>query len=242
MAERNIDVFSADAERLGGYAYTQERWSAKAANGRCSKELHAMLRDHFRGPLFITDIGCGDGTYTREFVEALHPISIRGVDPAAGAIVAAQRNNSDPSISYRLGSIYTVENAFRDSEAVSVAVLRGVLHHLDQPLLAIKRLVEEFDHVVALEPNGYNLGLKLIEKLSPYHRAHDEKSYWPPTLNRWFRECGFTVVDQRFFCFVPFFCPTVAARVMKLIEPAVEAIPGVRCLAGATNLILYRKS
>ena len=95
--------------------------------------------------------------------------------------------------------------------------------------------------MIIVEPNGYNPVLKVIEKVSPYHRAHDEKSYWPPTLNAWFRRNGFSVVKQKFFGVVPFFCPTPIAKSLKAIEPPIEALPITRHLACGTNLVLYRK-
>ncbi len=83
--------------------------------------------------------------------------------------------------------------------------------------------------------------MKLIEKTSTYHKEHDEKSYWPPKLNGWFQQEGFSVVAQKYFCLVPYFCPTGPAKMLAFAEPVVEAIPGVRQLLCGTNLVLYRK-
>jgi len=102
-------------------------------------------------------------------------------------------------------------------------------------------LGRQFPAVLALEPNGYNPVMKVIEKVSIYHREHDEKSYWPPTLNNWFERNGYSVVSQRFFGIVPYFCSTPLARSLKFAEPMFEMAPIVRHLACGTNLILYKK-
>jgi SAM-dependent methyltransferase len=245
--ERNISAFDADTRRYGGYAYTSiERWSARVATARQSDELHRMLLSHFPAEaLHVTDIGCGDGTFTVEIARVVGPASIHGIDPASAAVDAARRRPVPAEIARRLsfevGNIYEIKNRNRDFNVPSVAVVRGVLHHLDNPRAAIARLADEFRSVIALEPNGYNPVMKAIEKLSSYHREHDEKSYWPPSLNHWFRESGFSVVEQRFFCLVPYFCPTAAAQLLKKAEPLVESIPVIRHIACGTNLVLYKR-
>jgi len=84
--------------------------------------------------------------------------------------------------------------------------------------------------------------LKVIEKVSTYHRQHDEKSYWPPALNRWFEASGFSVQSQLSFGLVPYFCPTPVAKCLKLAEPVVETLPGIKLRSCGTNLMLYRKA
>jgi hypothetical protein len=119
------------------------------------------------------------------------------------------------AVSFDVGNIYDIENCHRNQSGPSVAVIRGVLHHLDNPRAAIARLAGEFDSVIALEPNGFNPMMKAIERFSAYHRAHDEKSYWPPALNQWFTDRQYVVIEQKYFCLVPYFCPTPAAKVFE---------------------------
>jgi SAM-dependent methyltransferase len=241
MPERNIEAFNRDTVSHGGYVYTSvDRWASRVATGKQTDELIRMLQEHFPRSIRIADIGCGDGTFTLEMVERFNPAFIRGIDPAAEAVDVARRRipaGKSKNVSFELGNIYDVGG--NDGE---VAVVRGVLHHLDNPKAAIAQLACQFSSVIALEPNGYNPAMKMIERLSSYHRRHDEKSYWPPRLNQWFREHGFSVVSQRFFCLVPYFCPTVIAKALKAVEPLVEALPVARKFACGTNLILYKKS
>jgi len=240
ILERNIAAFDADTALHGGYIYTAiDRWSSRYATGRQTDELLRMLSENFSRSVRLVDIGCGDGTFTLEIAERFRPSMVRGVDPAANAVAAARARIPERlsgNISFEMGDIYSVE-----AQGESLAIVRGVLHHLDRAQDAIAQLARQFKSVLVLEPNGYNPGLKVIEKMSAYHRRHDEKSYWPPALNRWFGQAGFSVVAQKFFCLVPYFCPTAAARILKYAEPAVEGLPVARHIACGTNLVLYRR-
>jgi 2-polyprenyl-3-methyl-5-hydroxy-6-metoxy-1,4-benzoquinol methylase len=183
-----------------------------------------MLTGNVDPEIGIVDIGCGDGTFTLDIAERFRPASIRGVDPAANAIAAAGRRipaRFTDLVSYEVGDIYSLK-----SRGEQLAIARGVLHHLDRPRDAIAQLAREFTFVLASEPNGYNPAMKVIEKASAYHRRHDEKSYWPPDLDRWFRHEGFSVVSRKFFCLVPYL---------------VERLPGVRQVCCGTNQVLYKK-
>jgi 2-polyprenyl-3-methyl-5-hydroxy-6-metoxy-1,4-benzoquinol methylase len=136
VMERNIEVFSADTATHGGYVYTAiDRWSSRHATGRQTEELVEMLAGNFPRSVHVVDIGCGDGTFTVEIAERFGPAAIRGVDPAGNAVDAARvriPSRLSGSVSFEVGNIYNVEN-----KGESVAVVRGVLHHLDRPRAAI---------------------------------------------------------------------------------------------------------
>ena len=74
---------------------------------------------------------------------------------------------------------------------------------------------------------------KLIEKVSPYDVAHEEKSFAPRSLDRWFEQAGGEVVEREFIGLVPMFSPDPLARVCKAVEPIVEALPGLRAIGCA---------
>jgi SAM-dependent methyltransferase len=238
--ERNIEAFNADAAAHGGYVYTAvDSWSSRCASEKQTEQLIQMLATNFPTSVRIVDIGCGDGAFTMEMVERFGPASIRGIDPAANAVEVAHARlttKSSASVSFEVGSIYDLE-----SKGETLAVARGVLHHLDRPQDAIIQLTRQFTSVLALEPNGYSPIMKIIEKASRYHREHDEKSYWPPTLTHWFEREGFKVVAQRFFGLVPYFCPTLPAKILSRVGSVIESVPVARELCCGTNLVLYRR-
>src|SRR3989344_308794 len=87
---------------------------------------------------------------------------------------------------------------------------------------AIKSIGQIASEILILEPNGYNPLLKIIEKISPYHRFHKEKSYTPKMIRGWLHKAGFTVYMQKYISIIPFFFPDTFTVILKPFEPFVE--------------------
>lgn len=242
--EENIDVFNNDAKKKAGYLYTSDDlYSARTATKKQTDEVVNMIRRYFPKALNVIDIGCGDGKHTIELFKILSPKSILGIDPAEDAIKIAKekiKNKRRAHISFLVGNLYEVNKLFKKGQ-FDLAIIRGVLHHLYNPDYAIRKISMVFPNVIIIEANGYNPILKIIEKVSPYHREHEEKSYWPPLLNSWFRQQGYEIITEEYYGIVPYFCPEPIARFLKLLEPFFENIPLLNKLYCACNYILYRK-
>lgn len=173
----------------------------------------------------VLDIGCGDGVYSIELLKA-GARDVVGVDAAENAIQCAQKNAEGlEGIRFQTADIYRLE---KPQERYDVAIARGILHHLYEADMAIEVISRVAEEIVILEPNGFNPVLKVLEKVSTYHVEHEEKSYAPTRLNRWFESCGGKVIDSQYIGLVPMFCPDYLARFLKKLEPIVEALPGVR--------------
>ena len=141
---------------------------------------------------------------------------------------------------FEVGTIHDVNKHYRKDQ-FDVILIRGVLHHLSEPEGAIEAVSLIGRSVVVLEPNGYNPILKVIEKVSPYRRRHEEKSYWPPLLKAWFTKRGYAVVEQTYFCVVPHFCPAPMARALSYMEPFFERVPYIHKLYCGVHLTLYKR-
>ncbi len=233
-ARYNNDVIS-----NGGYLYTGKQvYSACIATKKQTDEINALIKQFFPEPISILDMGCGDGTYTNEIFRVLKPKNITGFDIAEEAIKAARKKFK--RIRFEKGDAYTMSKKFRKNQ-FQLGVFRGVLHHMEYPQQAIQEVSKIINSVIILEPNGFNPILKLIEKFSPYHIAHGEKSYWPPDLDRWFGGAGYTVLAKKYFSIVPYFCPAWIAQILKSIEPYFENLPFVNRLYCGGILTLYQK-
>ena len=116
--------------------------------------------------------------------------------------------------------------------------MQSVLHHDDQPLHLMKEAFRIAPRIIIHEPNGNNPGLKIIEKTSKYHVEHNEKSYSTWRVRRWIKQAGGRVVYQKVAGLVPMFCPDWIARILKAVEPAMEAVPGLRLFGCAVYVMV----
>jgi ubiquinone/menaquinone biosynthesis C-methylase UbiE len=233
VSNREFQAFDLDVQINGAYQYTNGvRYSAATANSRISDlTIDAMDWSGLR----VLDVGCGDGEYTFELYRRGNPSEITGIDlsPAAVAAAAAKIANQAATFSVCSGSrLPFADNSF------DVVHMRGVLHHMENPMLAVAEAFRVAPRVFIIEPNGWNPGLKCIEVLSPYHREHNERSFRATQINGWIKAQNAGVVWKKWAGFVPFFCPAALAKCMKQIEPVLEALPVVRQLTCAVYVVV----
>lgn len=236
----NVKQFDTDVSETGSYAYTADRLSSQFANARISKAIADIYP--FKGKR-VLDVGCGDGAYTVEFA-ALGVASIHGVDPAGVAIEAAnaraKRQGVQDIVQFSAGNVYELDPLLSE-KTFDIIVLRGVLHHLPDPARAVSNLENFPGAVLILEPNGLNPVVKVLEKVSRYHIEHEERSFTPGTLRKWCKNAGFKISACRVINIVPFFCPDWMARTLRVFEPIVEKIPGLRAIGCGQTILLAKR-
>jgi ubiquinone/menaquinone biosynthesis C-methylase UbiE len=226
--DSNAQAFNDDVERNGSYAYTTGgRLSSQMANEHLTEATLSLV--DFRDQR-VLDIGCGDGAYTVELYDRGAPAFVQGIEPAEAAIEAARKKVGSRKIDFSVGSAYDLPY---ESDSFDTAHLRGVLHHMDRPADALREAFRVAKSIVVIEPNGYSPVLKLIERVSRYHREHGEKSYSPHQLRHWAKNLGGEVTADRFVGVVPFFAPDAIARLLKIVEPPLETTPILRAVGCA---------
>jgi SAM-dependent methyltransferase len=235
LVKHNVAVFDEDAAAFDGYRYSHDgSLSRRMSNSRTSKAIAQAAS--FAGKR-VLDVGCGDGRFTLELAPEGAALVI-GIDPTEHAIASAKKRASEAGLSdrvqFRVENVYELE---RSSDRYDIAVLRGVLHHVPDPGRAVLAVASVASELVILEPNGLNPVLKLIERLSPYHRQHEEQSFAPRTVDRWLAKAGKKPVDRRLINLVPLFCPDLLARLLKWAEPWVEATPVLRAIGCGQYLV-----
>lgn len=232
--KKNVDQFNQDILRQGGYRYTiNAPYSSKVANQRMTQAILERI------PLdagTLIDIGCGDGVYTQILKDSRPSLKITGVDAAPKAIELAREKY--PQIEFLL---WDVTSPFR-SRLFDVAVVRGLLHHTSFPDKVLENIANTARHIIIVEPNGNNPVLKIIEKVSPYHRAHEERSFSSGLLRRWCYLAGLNVVSLDFIGFVPMFFPAFFAQLILCLQPFLERIPVVKHFLSAQIVIVCQPS
>jgi 2-polyprenyl-3-methyl-5-hydroxy-6-metoxy-1,4-benzoquinol methylase len=232
----SYEVFDQDARERGSYSYTTDRLSSRTSNARINA---AMFGFNLLAGKSVIDIGCGDGTYTAELL-AGGADTVLGVEPGAEAVEVARRKNAPAGgrvPEFQVCNAYDLESLGRTFD---VAVVRGVIHHIPDPLRGIRQICKVARDILVIEPNGYNPVLKLIEKISPYHREHQELSYTRAKLAGWFAEAGATLQSHAYIGLVPFFCPDWMVRPLKAMEGLVESVPLVRTLMCGQVVMHFR--
>jgi SAM-dependent methyltransferase len=163
---------------------------------------------------------------------------LTGVDAAAAAVRVAREKRETRPIRFEVADVHKLpfpNNSF------DLALIQSMLHHDEDPAGIIREAFRVAPAILIHEPNGNNLGLKVIEKASRYHREHGEKSYRSRQIVRWVDEAGGEVQWRRFAGFVPMFCPDWLARAMKTLEPLLESVPGLRALGCAVFVLVARR-
>lgn len=238
--KKKINRFDQDVTSYGGYLYTIElsKKSSKLANKRLTEITKLMTRE-IRGKKVI-DIGCGDGTYTYELYRWGKPKIMVGIDISREAINLARKKfgRRKNGLVFKHCSCYEIPYAKGEFD---IAIVRGLLHHLDNPAGGLSKIVEITERVLVIEPNGYNPLLKLIEKISPYHRQHGEKSYFPRTMRTLIKNLNRKVIKETYVGLVPFFCPDWAAGLLKKSEPLLERTPILRNFFCGVYVILLAR-
>lgn len=235
------DIFNQDIDALGGYQYTTNDCATRLITEKQNKDIVNYLNKYFKKNISILDMGCGDGVFTSEIFRKFLPKKIVGFDLLQKPIDIAKKNTP---VKYRKKITFEVKNIYDFvylKQEFNVGLLRFILHHLDHPQNAINHISESLDKIIVLEPNGYNPVLKIIEKISPYHREHKEKSYFPFVINRWFAKNGFKLKEKKYITLVPCFSPEPVAKTLKFFEPLVEKLPFFNKIICGVYLAYYEK-
>lgn len=232
----NVEVFDRDAMSHGGYGYTTNApLSSQLATQRSTDLILQMANMHDRK---ILDMGCGDAFYTIRFWDSAKPRSIVAVDGAPGALKVAQTNKAERPIQLAVANAHALP--FPDN-SFDLVLVQSILHHDDDPQDMIREAFRLAPEIMIHEPNGLNLGLKVIEKVSKYHREHGEKSYTSWQLENWIKKAGGRVTAKKFAGFVPMFASDKVANITKKIEPVLEHTPVMSALGCAVVVIMGRR-
>ncbi|MEK6715211.1 MAG: class I SAM-dependent methyltransferase [Candidatus Omnitrophota bacterium] len=235
---KNQDINSAfdqDVERFGSYQYTKgTRYSTIIANERYTQMILSSV--DFTGKS-VVDIGSGDGTYTAHLAKRSNAASILGIEPAPKAVERARAvyGNIFSNLNFVCGY---PDILIKQKKRFDIAVYRGVIHHMASPRDELSKAFLLADTLIVLEPNGLNPLMKIVEKLSSYHKQHQERSFLHYSISRWITEGGGVIKKICFFGMVPYFCPYIIAIAGKFIEPFVESLPVLRSICCGQYLVV----
>lgn len=235
--DRSVQAFNRDAQQHGGYLYTETtRLSSRLATQRTTDVILGTGQIEGR---VVLDMACGDGFYTVRFWDQGRPRIMVALDAAEEAVVRARRRAGHTTVRFAVCDAH--QTPFKQGR-FDLVLLQSVLHHDNNPCDLIREAFRLAPNVLIHEPNGNNPGLKLIERTSRYHIEHGERSYRSGKLKEWVRDAGGRVIYQKFAGFVPMFCPPWVARITKLIEPLLEAVPIMNAVSCAVCVLVATRN
>ncbi|MBW7907887.1 MAG: methyltransferase domain-containing protein [Kiritimatiellae bacterium] len=186
------------------------------ARGRIAvlkKRLDAMSIS----PRVVMDYGCGTGSATPYFFEALHPERVIGVDISSKSLQVARTAFPQRSASFHLFDDY------KPCAEVDLAFCNGVFHHIP-----LKERVSAIDYVRrSLKPGGlfafcennpWNLGTHIVMSRIPFDRDAIKISI--PEARRLLIAGGFEVLDVKSLFYFP-----RSLRFLRPLESALASLP-----------------
>ena len=175
----------------------------------------------------VLDLGCGDGAFTNQ-VLARNFAAVDGFDLSHSGVERAQAEAAEAHVRFRCCDITRLD--FDMLPRYDGAFLIGILHHvkLATPSL-IRTLASAIDRVVVMEPNGNHILRKLLE-FTPSYRAAGEDSFRTTQLRDLFEFAGYRCITWRRMNLFPNFTPQPLFRLLRSLEPTIEATPGLRAL------------
>src|SRR6202521_4256431 len=130
---RSAEIFNRDVETKGGDVYALDsKLSSRMATERW---LQLMLGLTDLSGRSVTDIGCGDGTFTVRYWDRGHPRLMSALDPAVKAVVAGAAKRDSRPILFVAADGHHLPYA---DDSFDVAILQAILHHDTDPGATIR--------------------------------------------------------------------------------------------------------
>ena len=219
-------------EKAGGLGYGAAMFASRAVEDHVNRRLWGIAVDIGRQlglerTARVLDLGCGDGAFSN-CVLAGEFAAVDGFDLSEAGIKRAEANAPGPHVRFRHCDITRLD--FSALPRYDGAFLIGILHHVKaatpELIAALRRVT---GRVVVLEPNGDHLLRRLLE-LTPSYRAAGEDSFGTRQLRMLFDGAGFRCAVWRRLNLFPNLTPHPVFRLLRPLEPAIEALPGLRAL------------
>jgi 2-polyprenyl-3-methyl-5-hydroxy-6-metoxy-1,4-benzoquinol methylase len=240
MRKSDVEQFNKDVFLHGSYVYNKGRLSSELASERTNKEIEKNYS--FDGKR-VLDLGCGDGRYSLYLAANLPVKFVVGIDPAESVVEMdnqkAKTLNLQEKVNFQRGDIYNLNF----NEHFDCVIMRWMMHHLPDPELALKKAaLLDADTLIIVDPNGWNPVLKILERFSPYHIEHGEKSFLLKNVVRWLKNASYAITYDKYINLVPMFCPDWMAKICKTCESLVEMLPIVKNICCGQFIVIAQKS
>ena len=139
----------------------------------------------------IIDIGCGEGLLIKFLAAHFKHISYTGIDLLDNTI-----DKTNKIFDY---IVLSAENIALRSNTFNVVIFNSVLHHIDNPELAIReamRICKKKGTLVIIEPNRYNPFIIFLSLLKKHERG--QLSISTNRFVSFISNCGWKIIGLRY--------------------------------------------
>ncbi|MFC4222761.1 class I SAM-dependent methyltransferase [Lysinibacter cavernae] len=178
----------------------------KSHSWRTIENSAEYLRPFLASGLSLLDIGCGPGTITVEFADALAPAEVIGLDAAAEVIEKATSHATEQgteNVTFVVGDAYALPY---DDESFDIVHSHQTLQHLADPVAALREMhrvlkpggllaVRDADYAGTItypESDGLTLWQDVYQQV---HRSNGGEPNAGRHLKAWVNQVGFSEVE-----------------------------------------------
>jgi ubiquinone/menaquinone biosynthesis C-methylase UbiE len=156
-----------------GFTRSEQFTNGKWVAYNCRKLMSSVLKETTQDSLIALDLGCGKGRYLKLLKERMPNRQMIGVDISVEELKIAKKLNPDKNFNFVIadaGKLPFKEKCF------DFIILKDLLHHLDQPILALDEIGRVGkDRIAIIEANRRNTIMLLYEKYDYHHHFTDEQ-------------------------------------------------------------------
>jgi len=219
-----------DAGKVGykNMIFASERFGTylREASFKFTRELIREINISKNGRAL--DLGCGDGDLSAEVLSKEFDF-VKAIDISAPAIDYAKKRQLQ-NVSFEVGDICQFNELKISGGKWHCVFMMGILHHVKENASQIVNNVSKLtDYVIVQEPNGNNIGRKLLELL-PAYRAAGENSFHKKDLLHIFESNGYFACGIREFNIFPNMTPEFIYSTLKRLNYIIEMTPLIQTL------------
>lgn len=182
--------------------------------------------------------GCGDGIFEEWLLKSgIKPERLIGMDYSLPTLKLAQdrMNRNGFDVKYERGDIRDTRLA---GGYFDVAVLIDVLHHVPNPVKALKEMDRIAETIILYEANALNIVRRWNDWRS---NGAEPTSFYKWELRRWLKDLGFDKIKVKNTHCIPRFTPDTVFGFMEKLEKILEKIPLLKEMTGALFVLAEGK-
>ena len=208
-------------------------WESPAGKLRWARRVK-MLTSHLKPGMTVLELGCGNGSFTRELARS--GAQIVAIDVSPELLEIAKLNCSAPNVQYQIQNAYALSYS---EGAFDSIVGSSVLHHLEveQALLDAYRVLKPGGTIYFTEPNMLNPQIALQKNVPWIKRklgdSPDETAFFRWPLRRLLKKTGYRDIRIDPFDFLHPKTPIALIDPVNAFGRFLERVPVISEIAGS---------